>query len=387
MARNQPTSLAVGGLAALAAGLGIGRFVYTPILPGMMADLGLTGGQAGLIASANFAGYLAGALAATLPVPGSRRLVLALCLAVSCLTTLGMAGLSEFWAMVAIRFVGGFASAGILVFASDLVLGRSAARGDTRAPGLYFAGVGVGICLSALLVLIVEQAGLDWRVEWLLTGLIAVLLAGMAVSKIGADSPGAVARQLARARYSGGVVPLVLAYGLFGLGYVVTATFLGAIIRATPDLRAIEPYTWFVVGVAAAFSVGPWLRIAGRGGTLTAFAGACLVEAVGVVASVALPSEAGMLLAAVLLGSTFMGITALGLIAARERADGNPQRLLALMTVAFGIGQIAGPAAAGYLHDRTGDFTLASYGAAAALILAALFALLAHTASRQAAEV
>lgn len=387
MARNQPTSLAVGGLAALAAGLGIGRFVYTPILPGMMADLGLTGGQAGLIASANFAGYLAGALAAMLPVPGSRRLVLALCLAMSCLTTLGMAGLSDFWALVAMRFAGGFASAGVLVFTSNLVLERSAARGDARAPGLYFAGVGVGICLSALLVLIVEQAGLDWRVEWLLTGLVSALLAGMAVSKIGAEPPSEPARQLARARYTGGVVPLVLAYGLFGLGYVVTATFLVAIIRATPDLRAIEPYAWFVVGVAAAFSVGPWLRIAGRWGTLIAFAGACVTEAIGVVASVALASELGMLLAAALLGSTFMGITALGLIGARERAGGNPQRLLALMTVAFGIGQIAGPVAAGSLHDKTGDFTLASYGAAAALLLAALFALLARATSRQVAKV
>jgi predicted MFS family arabinose efflux permease len=387
MARNQPHSLAVGGLAALAVGIGIGRFVYTPILPGMMADLGLTGGQAGLIASANFAGYLAGALAAALPMPGSRRLVLALCLAASCLTTLAMAGLSDFWLMMAVRFVGGFASAGVLVFASGLVLERSAARGDAGAPGIYFAGVGVGIALSALLVVIVAGAGLDWRVEWLMSGLISILLAGMAVAKIDETPSGQAAGQAAKPRFSGGVLPLVLAYGLFGLGYVVTATFLVAIIRAEPALWAIEPYIWFVVGVAAAFSVNLWLKIAARQGTLIAFAAACVIEAVGVGASAAVVTQASMLLAAVLLGGTFMGITALGLVAARERVGGNPQRLMAVMTAAFGIGQIVGPSAAGYLHDRTGDFALASYGAAVALILAAVFALLARATSRMAGEV
>src|SRR5689334_8841451 len=121
-AARPPLRLASGGLVALAAAMGIGRFIYTPILPLMVEELGLSQGQAGLIASANFAGYLAGALAAALPsLPGSRRAWFLGALAASAATTAAMAfgdGLAPF---IVLRFVGGAASAFVLVLSSTLV--------------------------------------------------------------------------------------------------------------------------------------------------------------------------------------------------------------------------------------------------------------------------
>ena len=56
-----------------------------------------------------------------------------------------------------------------------------------------------------------------------------------------------------------------------------------------------------------------------------------------------------VLIAAALLGSTFMGLTALGLLCARDLTSGDARKSLGLMTAAFGLGQILGPAFAGLL--------------------------------------
>jgi predicted MFS family arabinose efflux permease len=164
----------------------------------------------------------------------------------------------------------------------------------------------------------------------------------------------------------------VIAYGLFGFGYVITATFLVAIVRAAPDVQPLEPVVWLVVGATAVPSVAIWTWAARRIGDARAFACACVLEALGVIASVLWISPMGVLLAASLLGGTFMGLTALGLIRGRRLGHGDPRRTLATMTAAFGLGQIVGPASAGVIHDATGSFVAPSLAAAAALLAAAV---------------
>ena len=177
------------------------------------------------------------------------------------------------------------------------------------------------------------------------------------------------ARAEAVAARKPGFGPICVAYGLFGFGYVVTATFLVTIVREAGGQG--EALVWLVVGVAAAPSILVWNRVAGRIGAGAAFALACLAEAAGVAASVLWQGLAGALVAAALLGATFMGITALGLAVARRTGGGEARRVVAVMTASFGLGQIVGPVVAGALREATGSYLSASLAAAAALLVAA----------------
>jgi predicted MFS family arabinose efflux permease len=114
-----------------------------------------------------------------------------------------------------------------------------------------------------------------------------------------------------------------------------------------------------------------WTAVGGRIGVRQAFAAACGVEALGVAVSVLRPTADGAVIASVLLGGTYMGITALGLVAARETEPDNASRVLGRMTAAFGLGQMIGPAFAGWLAERLGGFGPASLIASAALLASA----------------
>jgi hypothetical protein len=168
------------------------------------------------------------------------------------------------------------------------------------------------------------------------------------------------------------LLALILSYGLFGFGYVITATFLVQLVRSNAAIAPIEPVIWLTVGLAAIPSVALWSAVGRRIGTGYGYALACLVEAAGVLASVLWITPTGAVLASVLLGGTFVGITVLGFVAVRKLVTGNVARIIALMTAAFGLGQIVGPIFAGWVHDLTGTFLLPSVAAAAALVVAAL---------------
>src|SRR3954454_6859569 len=102
---NATSIPAAAGMLALASSLGIGRFVYTPILPSMASALGLSASGAGLIASANFAGYLAGAIVAALPrLPGGRRAWFVGGLLVGAATTTAMGLITGLPGFLALRF-------------------------------------------------------------------------------------------------------------------------------------------------------------------------------------------------------------------------------------------------------------------------------------------
>ena len=380
-----PLRFAIAGMIAMAVAMGIGRFVYTLILPGMMEGAGLSAADAGLIASANYLGYLVGALlAAGGWASGRERALMLAGLAGTALLCAAM-GLTESLPLfLLIRFLAGLASAFVMVFLASIVFSHLAAAKRSDLQAVYFAGVGSGIALSSLMMLVLTVLWPDWRAGWYLSAALSAVgfVAAALLIDRGPLANGAAGPEPGLPK-STALAKVILAYGLFGLGYIVTATFLVAIVRAGEGGPSFEAFVWLVTGLAAIPSV--WLsnKLAARTGVAAAYALACIVEAVGVVASVAAGDYAGPLVAGILLGVTVIAITALGLQLGRQLAPLAPRRTFALMTASFGLGQIIGPLIAGHVASATGSFYLPSLGAAGVLVASGLIGLSAKSATTQ----
>ncbi|HEX9395595.1 MAG TPA: YbfB/YjiJ family MFS transporter [Burkholderiales bacterium] len=354
--------IALAGLATLAVAMGIGRFAFTPLLPMMQADAGLTLAQGGWLASANYAGYLAGALSASRAPLGIRS-----SLAAIAVTTFAMAlwPRLEFW--IALRFLAGVASAWVLVQVSAWSLGRLAELGRPQLAGVVFAGVGAGIAIAGLLCLALMSLHATSGHAWMALGaasLIATVLLWPAFSPAG--SARAPAGQ-------GGWNPqwgwLVAAYGAYGFGYIIPATFLPAMARDLVADPALFGWAWPVFGLAAAASTTVLVRL--PIGARTLWLAAHLTLAAGVAMPVAVAGLSGILLSALLVGGTFTVITLAAMRDAQTIAGAQATRLMAALTAAFAAGQIAGPVFISLLAQANWSFDRGLLIASAVLALSA----------------
>ena len=96
------TIVALAGAVSLAVAMGVGRFAFTPLLPMMLKDGTIDIGQGSWLATANYLGYLAGALLCmVLPRSWSGSVMIRSGLAATVLLTLGMAlPLPAFWPLL-----------------------------------------------------------------------------------------------------------------------------------------------------------------------------------------------------------------------------------------------------------------------------------------------
>src|SRR2546429_2452894 len=151
------TRVAFAGLAALAVAMGIGRFAFTPLLPMMQDDAGVSLAQGGYLASANYLGYLAGALLAMRPARAQAAIRGAL-LAIA-LTTLAMGYAHGMPAWLLLRALAGVASAFALVHVSAWALQQAPA-------GVIYSGGGWGIALAGAVCLALMRGGARSSQAW-----------------------------------------------------------------------------------------------------------------------------------------------------------------------------------------------------------------------------
>ncbi|CAA9563880.1 MAG: Uncharacterized MFS-type transporter [uncultured Thermomicrobiales bacterium] len=361
----------VGGILALAAAMGIGRFAYTPILPAMLADRRLDAAQAGLLAAANYAGYLAGAvLVAALVTPSAQAGVLrASAVAVAVTTALmAMTGPAA-WGVV--RFLAGVAGAGVFVLASGLVLDDLRRQGRASLSGWLFSGVGLGIAISGFVVRATGGA-LGWRGDWAVLALVAAVAIYPAWRWLPAARSRSAPTRSALPTEMGapprGLVLLFAAYFFEGVGYIVSGTFLSAIVERTPGSEGLGASVWIVAGLAAIPAGVLWSAAARRVGYARALAGAYLLQACGIV----LPAVGGgapAFASAALFGGTFVGITTLTLTLAGQLTPHRSASLIGALTAVYGLGQVIGPVLAGLIADRAEGFGPALAAAAVIVLL------------------
>ena len=397
-----PGVIAITCALALATAMGIGRFAFTPLLPMMLADGVVDLPGASWLASANYLGYLVGALLCTFqPLIWSRFISLPPVLATTwlrgglvatCVLTLGMAlQLPALWPWL--RFAAGVASAFVFVFTSGWCLARLGERQAGHLGGIMYTGPGAGIALSG--VLASGMVALHWKAAagWLIFGVLACVLTAItwrtfsmkldiklpSAALATADSAASgLAAQPARASFASRwhMFWLAIAYGLDGLGYIITATFLPVIARQVMPGSAWLDLFWPLFGLAVI--VGAWLstRISLKGDLRYVLAACYIMQAIGVILTVWLPTPLGFALGSLLLGMPFTAITFFAMQEVRRLKPHSASSYMGLLTAVYGMGQIAGPPLAAWLLSRSATvgqgFNLALQIAASVLVLGAL---------------
>ena len=330
--------------AALAGAMGVGRFVFTPILPLMEAQAHLTSAQASTLATSNYLGYLIGAiLGILLPTLSRARLALRVSGVVLVVTLAAMPLTHDVAGWAALRGLAGVASAVIIMVAGNAIL-TELTSGQPHLVGWAYGGVGAGIALSGALVAVVRSVG-DWQTAWSSSAaLTAVLLAaawfvGVTGPAQERAAPPAAGGPATRPSHSRWFVILAVSYFLEGAGYIVAGTFLVAAISANGP-SWLSSSVWIIVGAAAVPSCAAWTLLSRHVSRPTLITGALVLQAVGI----ALPALTGAvpaaLAAAVLFGGTFIGITTLSLAASPHL---RVPRAVAILTAGYGIGQVLGP--------------------------------------------
>ncbi|MCU4638551.1 YbfB/YjiJ family MFS transporter [Acinetobacter courvalinii] len=373
ISKQGPLKSAFSAALVMAIGMGFGRFAFTAVYPHMIAEGILSLHSASIAASANYAGYLFGALFA-IKIQSQHSY------ATSVFATIGttlclilLAYVDSASVIIFIRGLAGVLSAFAMVSASLWLLQQQ--KQPHQAPILY-AGVGLGIALSAELLVFGTQLGWQSKSLWLFLGASSLILGLVAIAGLSRAQPRSAFESNLSHSYAQTpkAISLIMIYALAGFGYIITATYLPLLVKqALPNIEAA--HIWAIFGLGAIPSCFFWHYLHDRLGTRVALSSNLGLQAIGVVLPIIIPTAWGYLLSALLVGGTFMGTVTIAMPVAQRITRQSKTNLIALMTVVYGLGQIIGPIIANTLFSMYHTLDSSLITAATALLIATLISL------------
>lgn len=374
------------GSASLAIAMGVGRFAFTPILPMMVHDGVLDLHVAGYLATANYVGYLAGALAAmVVPKTWEHTTVIKLALLLTVAFTALMAlPIPSAW--IALRFLAGVASAVGFVFTSGWALAELSGTASSIGSAIY-TGPGAGIALSGIVATAMTAAGSTAQWSWMTFAMMSAVMSALIWRVFRRKARAVDAFYLGASRVTSGRVPrgeiplFAVAYGLAGFGYIVTATYLPVIAKNAIPGSPLLTIFWPLFGLAGVAGSLVAARLRKNADARLYLIASYLVQAAGVAISVFWQDAVGLALSSILVGLPFTAISFFAMNEVRRIRISHHARHMGLLTAMFAVGQILGPPVVGVILRQGSNvdagFALALGIASTTLVVgAAIFAVM-----------
>ena len=369
------------GIFSLILVLGVARFAYTPLLPLMQQQAGLGVAAAGWLAAINYAGYLTGAVIASLIsdlVLKDRLYRIGMVVAIASTALMGLTTDITVWAVS--RYLAGLSSAAGMLLGTGLILNWLIRHNHRSELGIHFSGIGLGIAGCAVAVTLFTPA-LDWHQQWFAftaVGCVLLIPALLWLPKPDQSGLTSTGQKMEDCPPSALYLRIFMAaYFCAGFGYVVSVTFIVSIVNSLPGLAGQGNLAFLAIGIGAAPACFNWDLIARRTGDLNALILAALLQVLGILLPVLVNGLLSAMLGALLFGGTFIGMVSLVLSMAGRYYPTRPAKMMGKMTLSYGVAQILGPAMTGMLGARFGSYNAGLYVAAVIMFLgiALLFAL------------
>ncbi|EGQ2823656.1 YbfB/YjiJ family MFS transporter [Staphylococcus pseudintermedius] len=370
------------GMIALFIVIALGRFAYTPILPFMQLDTGLDNKSVGLLATFNYLGYLIGAMLPIFYIMKNKVFDLKCYLLLNVATMLLFGVTDHFVIWSLLRLLNGISSGAVFVLASNIVLEALHLARREGIAGLLYSAVGLGLFSSSLFIFLYTDVT-HWRETWIWLGSAAFILTLIIIvclhenptlpepASHKAHGPEKVIRYSKKF-----YIPFAIAYFCEGAGYIITGTFLVAIVKTMPTLSEYAALSWMFVGLGAIPATVLWSMIGQRIGICLSVILAFLLQIVAVLMPIFTVNAFAIALSSMIFGATFLGLTTLFMSKSHQitfETKGN--NLVAVMTLIYSVGQMIAPYISGILIERTHSYNDALIFAAAILVVGILSSL------------